>query len=91
MKWLKRVVYLLAFLVIAGAAAWVLGPRVPRDTTVRFQASAIGDDRLQREAQGYVVPDSFTHGTSEQRVHWFMKGYQTGDLGEGDTFDTDQL
>ena len=44
MKWLKRVVYLLAFLVIAGAAAWVLGPRVPRDTTIRFQASAIGHD-----------------------------------------------
>ncbi len=49
-------------------------------------ASAIGDDRLQREGQGYVVPDSFTHGTSEQRVRWFRKGYESGDLRQGDTF-----
>lgn len=43
-------------------------------------ANAIGDDRLQMEAQGYVVPDAFTHGTSEQRMYWFRLGYQTGDL-----------
>jgi predicted metalloprotease len=43
-------------------------------------ASAVGDDRLQRRAQGYVVPDSFTHGTSEQRVRWFRLGFETGDL-----------
>jgi hypothetical protein len=49
-------------------------------------ASAVGDDRLQRENQGYVVPDSFTHGTSEQRVRWFRKGLETGDLRQGDTF-----
>jgi uncharacterized protein len=49
-------------------------------------ASAVGDDRLQREAQGYVVPDSFTHGTSEQRARWFRKGLETGDVREGDTF-----
>ncbi len=49
-------------------------------------ASAIGDDRLQMQAQGYVVPDSFTHGTSEQRSHWFKLGYTTGDLSRGDTF-----
>lgn len=49
-------------------------------------ASAIGDDRLQRRAQGYVVPDSFTHGTSEQRVRWFRKGLETGDIAQGDTF-----
>lgn len=49
-------------------------------------ASAIGDDRLQRENQGYVVPDSFTHGTSEQRVRWFRKGLETGDIRQGDTF-----
>ena len=49
-------------------------------------ASAIGDDRLQRESQGYVVPDSFTHGTSEQRVRWFRKGLETGDIRQGDTF-----
>jgi predicted metalloprotease len=54
-------------------------------------ASAIGDDRLQREAQGYVVPDSFTHGTSKQRVRWFRRGLQTGDFSQGDTFGTEDL
>lgn len=54
-------------------------------------ASAIGDDRLQREAQGYVVPDSFTHGTSEQRIRWFRKGLETGDIRQGDTFSTRSL
>ncbi|NND99459.1 MAG: hypothetical protein HKN47_19260 [Pirellulaceae bacterium] len=49
-------------------------------------AAAIGDDRLQKQSQGYVVPESFTHGTSEQRLRWFMKGLQTGDLSQGDTF-----
>lgn len=49
-------------------------------------ASAVGDDRLQREGQGYVIPDSFTHGTSEQRARWFRKGLTTGDLRQGDTF-----
>jgi predicted metalloprotease len=49
-------------------------------------ASVIGDDNLQRQARGYVVPESFTHGTSEQRVRWFRKGYETGDLRQGDTF-----
>lgn len=49
-------------------------------------ASAVGDDRLQREGQGYVVPDSFTHGTSEQRSRWFRKGFETGDMRQGDTF-----
>ena len=51
-------------------------------------ASAIGDDRLQRESQGYVVPDSFTHGSSEQRIRWFRKGLETGDVRQGDTFST---
>jgi predicted metalloprotease len=50
-------------------------------------ANAIGDDRLQKQAQGYVVPDSFTHGTSEQRIRWFKKGFQTGDIKQGNTFD----
>jgi predicted metalloprotease len=54
-------------------------------------ASAIGDDRLQKQARGYVVPDSFTHGTSEQRQRWFRKGYETGDLNQGDTFNTTSL
>jgi predicted metalloprotease len=49
-------------------------------------ASAIGDDRLQRQAQGYVVPESFTHGTSAQRVEWFRRGLETGDMSQGDTF-----
>ncbi len=49
-------------------------------------AHAIGDDNIQKQAQGYVVPDSFTHGTSEQRVRWFRKGLQTGDINQGDTF-----
>ncbi len=49
-------------------------------------ANAIGDDRLQKQAQGYVVPDAFTHGTSEQRMRWFRKGFSTGDIREGDTF-----
>ncbi|MCC8095345.1 MAG: neutral zinc metallopeptidase [Tannerellaceae bacterium] len=50
-------------------------------------ASAIGDDRLQEEAQGYSVPDSFTHGTSQQRHDWFYKGYRTGDITQGHTFE----
>lgn len=54
-------------------------------------ASAIGDDRLQKQARGYVVPDSFTHGTSEQRQRWFNKGFKTGDLNQGDTFNTTDL
>lgn len=54
-------------------------------------ASAIGDDRLQQQAQGYVVPDSFTHGTSEQRLRWFRMGLQTGDLKQGDTFSARDL
>ncbi len=49
-------------------------------------ASAIGDDRLQRKAQGYVVPESFTHGSSEQRVRWFRRGFDTGDVRQCDTF-----
>lgn len=54
-------------------------------------ASAIGDDRLQKQARGYVVPDSFTHGTSEQRQRWFNKGFKTGNLEQGDTFNTTNL
>jgi predicted metalloprotease len=49
-------------------------------------ATAIGDDRLQKQAQGYVVPDAFTHGTSEQRVRWFKKGIESGRMEDGDTF-----
>ncbi len=54
-------------------------------------ASAIGDDRLQRQSQGTVVPDSFTHGTSAQRVRWFRSGFESGDAGRCDTFTARQL
>lgn len=51
-------------------------------------ANAIGDDRLQQATQGRVVPDAFTHGTSAQRMYWFKKGFQTGDINQGDTFNS---
>lgn len=54
-------------------------------------ASAVGDDRIQMESQGHVVPDSFTHGTSEQRMRWFKKGFKSGDLSLGDTFGAENL
>lgn len=54
-------------------------------------ANAIGDDRLQKNATGKVVPDSFTHGTSAQRMRWFKKGFTTGDVRQGDTFNTNAL
>jgi len=49
-------------------------------------ANAVGDDAIQKKMQGQVVPDSFTHGTSEQRMYWFNKGFKSGDIKEGDTF-----
>jgi predicted metalloprotease len=54
-------------------------------------ATAIGDDRLQKKAQGYVVPDSFTHGTSEQRVNWLSRGFESGDVAQCDAFCADTL
>jgi predicted metalloprotease len=54
-------------------------------------ANAIGDDRLQKESQGYVVPESFTHGTSAQRMYWFKKGFDSGDINQGDTFSATEL
>jgi predicted metalloprotease len=54
-------------------------------------AGAVGDDRIQKRTRGYVVPDSFTHGTSKQRTRWFLKGWKTGDIKQGNTFDTDDL
>lgn len=53
-------------------------------------AAAIGDDRLQMQAQGYVVPDAFTHGSSAQRVTWFKRGLETGDVDACNTFDSDE-
>jgi predicted metalloprotease len=54
-------------------------------------ANAIGDDRLQKEAQGHVSPETFTHGTSQQRMYWFKKGFDTGDINQGDTFASDAI
>ncbi|MEM6320970.1 MAG: neutral zinc metallopeptidase [Bacteroidota bacterium] len=54
-------------------------------------AAAVGDDRIQMKSRGYVVPDAFTHGTSEQRVRWFKKGLMSGQLKDGDTFATNNL
>jgi predicted metalloprotease len=54
-------------------------------------ANAIGDDKLQKQAQGEVVPDAFTHGTSAQRMYWFKKGFETGDFNQGDTFSANDL
>jgi len=54
-------------------------------------ANAIGDDRLQKQARGFAVPDSFTHGTSEQRSHWFRRGLESGDMKQGDTFNARNL
>jgi predicted metalloprotease len=54
-------------------------------------ANAIGDDQLQKQATGSVMPDAFTHGTSAQRMYWFKKGYETGDIKQGDTFNDPSL
>jgi predicted metalloprotease len=49
-------------------------------------ASAVGDDSIQRNTQGYVVPDSFTHGSSQQRIEWFARGFKSGDMRQCNTF-----
>lgn len=60
----------------------------PKDIDVALSAAqAVGDDAIQKRVTGQVNPDSFTHGTSKQRKEWFMKGYQTGDINQGNTFD----
>ena len=64
----------------------------PGDVESALQtASAIGDDRLQRQTQGYVVPDAFTHGTSAQRTRWFLTGLKSGGVANCDTFRAEQL
>ena len=64
----------------------------PGDVEAAMQtASAIGDDRLQQQSQGYVVPDAFTHGSSEQRTRWFMTGLKSGNVASCDTFRAEQL
>jgi uncharacterized protein len=64
----------------------------PGDVEAALQtASAIGDDRLQRQSQGYVVPDAFTHGSSAQRTRWFMTGLKSGTVSSCDTFRGEQL
>ena len=54
-------------------------------------ANVIGDDNIQKKTQGRVVPDAFTHGTGEQRVRWFRRGFETGDVSQGNTFAADRL
>lgn len=54
-------------------------------------ASGVGDDRIQSEAWGYVIPDKFTHGTSEQRMRWFNKGFESGSIEDGNTFEAKEL
>ncbi|HKG08487.1 MAG TPA: neutral zinc metallopeptidase [Pedobacter sp.] len=54
-------------------------------------ANAIGDDKLQKQSKGEVVPDAFTHGTSAQRMFWFKRGFETGDINKGDTFNSNEL
>ena len=80
------------------AGVWAAMPTAPARSSKRATsrrrcnaAAAIGDDRLQREAQGYVVPETFTHGTSEQRVRWFKRGFDGGRVEACDTFSTDRL
>jgi len=59
------------------------------DEAMNAAAAAVGDDRLQKQYQVWVVPDAFTHGTSAQRKEWFKKGWETGDLEVGDTFNAE--
>jgi predicted metalloprotease len=54
-------------------------------------ANAIGDDRLQKQSQGHIQPETFTHGTSRQRMYWFKKGFDSGDMSQGDTFNATRL
>lgn len=71
----------------ANRANQLRGILEPGDLEVALTAAnAIGDDKLQKEAMGYTVPDAFTHGTSAQRMEWFKKGFQTGDINQGNTF-----
>lgn len=64
----------------------------PGDVESAISATtAVGDDTIQKRSRGYVVPDSFTHGTSAQRTYWFRKGMQTGDISQGDTFNDPSL
>jgi predicted metalloprotease len=72
----------------AGNRAHVTAQDIEQGLTA---ASAIGDDRLQRESQGYVVPESFTHGSSGERVRWFRRGIDSGRVGECNTFATRSL
>ena len=72
--------------------AWRLAQQITGPVTkLARTAQAIGDDTLQRQTQGRVVPEAFTHGSSEQRVRWFNRGLETGDMNQCDTFSTQTL
>jgi len=85
----------------ADCFAGVWGNQIPKDGPVALEsgdveealnaATAIGDDRLQQQSQGRVVPESFTHGTSAQRVRWFRRGFESGDIKNCDTFNAPTL
>ena len=66
-------------------------PCAPPEEVAPVDQAHIGDDRLQKRARGFTSPENYTHGTSAQRVKWFRKGYETGDLREGDTFSARDL
>lgn len=73
-------------------AQQMLGTLQPGDIEEALNAAnQIGDDRMQRRSTGMVIPDAFTHGSSEQRMYWFKKGYETGDLAQGNTFESVNL
>lgn len=79
-----------AHYVARGISKGVMIKRADIDSAL-VAAHAIGDDRLQQQYQGHVSPDSFTHGTSAQRAYWFKKGYDTGDIRQGNTFAASNL
>lgn len=70
---------------------WRSGRRSRNIEEVLNAASAIGDDRLQQQSRGYVTPDSFTHGSSAQRVRWFRQGLETGKVSQCNTFKAENL
>ena len=88
---MKKALLLVVFGVLAVPSLWAGKHPVPLEAKADAAAKAVGDDHIQASGGGGVHPDSFTHGTSEQRVRWFKRGYETGDLRQCDTFNADDL